>query len=245
MGQSDLKGGTVKLGEVDPAAIPTAGPHAAGSICNAIPIGPTVTGLTYSIERGSAGTVTVAGRSAVPFSATGTAHVTLPAGGGLRGGQCADYAIEDLVGDGTGENLVLAATPSFNLAVGSTSIEVNGLPVYRFDALSDLARNGIAELYHAGALALLFNDDPTERITRIDGSVSFPGASSATLTGLHLLEADGDPVPNTSVSISDGEFAITGFAALDPEDWYQVVLVLSAPLAGEPMRLQLQGTFAP
>lgn len=243
MGNSDLKGGSTKLPEIDPASLPTSGPDAAGGVCNQVPGGPIITDLTFSIRKGSAQSLEVEGVSnSVPFGAGGTANVTLDPG--IGGGQCRGYTLNGLQG-ADGSNIVINCTPSYTAVIGQTVVELNALPAFRFDAMSDLARNGIAELYHAGVLALVFNDDSSRALNAVAGEVSFPGTAVAAVTGVHIFEMDGDPVANATVDIVGNEFAITGFAPLSSGNVYQVVVTLTNGLGGEPMRAEIQGTFEP
>ena len=240
MGRAEMKGGTTKIGEIDPAAIPTAGPDATGTFCSVLPEGKLLEGLDVSIENGCAGTISVDGGTAVPFSAGCTAHVSIT----MSGGVCKDYTIDDLSGDGSGENLILRVTASDVKTTAGVAVEPSILPAYRFDRLSDLARNGV-EAHHGAALALVHNDDGSERMTSITGTVSFPGSASAILTEVHLFEADDDPLGRATITISGDDFAITNFGSVAAGSYVQVLLVFDADLGGEPVRTQLRGTFAP
>ena len=243
MGQTEMKGGTTKIGEIDPSAIPTAGPDAMGTLCNQYPSGVTISDLHIKIKKGTAESVEVGELDPVNFDGSGVAHVTYPAAGGLDGNECTTYTIDNLTADGSGDNLVLSVTPSLLVVVDETTVEVNSIAEYRFEQMSDLTRNGIAEMYHAGVLTVVTNFDPSHSMTQIQGSLSFPGTSSASLTGVHLFESDGDAITTGSVSISGNDFTLSGFPALEPLNTYRVVLLLDAPLGGQPMRAQLQGTF--
>jgi len=245
MGQTDMKGGTTKIGEVDPDAIPTAGPDAAGKVCNDLSGGPVIQDLTFSIKQGSAGTLEVSGSNSTPFDANGKASVTFASGSGLSGKTCRDYVIKGLAGDDSGDNLILNVTPSFTATLSSSSVELNSLPEFRLDAMSDLARNGIAELYHAGVLFQVSNDDPGQGLTEFHGVVTFPGASSSTVASVHLMDTQGDELATLTTTVSGNEFTITNFAELHPGYAYRIVIRLSEAIGGEPMRVQLQAVFAP
>lgn len=241
MGEKKLEGGTTKLGEIDPAVIPTSGPNATGSVCNEIPEGKVLTDLDFSIKNGTAGSVSVGGGTAVEFdSNSDSAHVKIT----MTGKVCKDYTLHGVTGDGSGKNLIVNATPSDEKSVAGNAIESNILPAYRFDEMSDLARNGV-ELHHEAMLALVHNDDGVKSMTSITGTVSFPGAGSADLTDVFLFESDGDPLSNAVVAISGAEFSVTDFGGVAVDDFVQVLIVLDDDLGGELGRALLQASFAP
>jgi len=241
MGEKKLEGGTTKLGEIEPAVIPTSGPNATGSVCNEIPGGNALEDLDFFIRNGSAGSVSVGGGTAVPFDTeSGSAHVKIT----MTGNVCKDYTLHGLSGDGSGKLLVVNVTPSDVKSVAGNAIESNILPAFRFDRMSDLARNGV-ELHHGALLALVHNDDGEKILTSISGSLSFPGSVSADLQDIHVFESDGDLLGGASVAISGAEFLITDFGGVVVEDFVQVLIVLDDELGGELARAQLQGTFAP
>lgn len=240
MGEKKIEGGTTKLGEIDPAVIPTSGPNATGSVCNEIPEGKVLTDLDFSIKNGSAGSVSVGGGTAVDFDEdSDSAHVKIT----VTGNECKDYTLHGVTADGSGKNLIVNVTPSDEKTVSGNEIESNILPAYRFDEMSDLARNGV-ELHHNALLALVFNDDGAQSLTSLTGGLSFPGSASADLQDIHVFESDGDLVSGASVAISGAEFSITAFGGVQVDDFVQVLFVLDDELNGELARVQLQGTFA-
>lgn len=241
MGEKKLEGGTTKLGEIEPAVIPTSGPNATGSVCNEIPGGNALEDLDFFIRNGSAASVSVGGGTAVEFDEdSNSAHVKIT----MTGKVCEDYTLHGLSGDGSGKLLVVNVTPSDEKTVAGNAIESNILPAFRFDRMSDMSRKG-AELHHDALLALVHNDDGAKSLTSITGILSFPGTASADLQDIHVFESDGDLLGGATVAISGAEFSITSFGGVPVDDFVQVLFVLDDELNGELARAQLQGSFAP
>jgi len=240
MGTTNMTGGTSKLGEIDPAATPT---DASGTVCNGL--GVPITDLTFSVQKGTATKVNVGGGSDHDMNGTGTSckitlSTPLPTSGT---GHCADYTIKGVSGSGS-TNIVLNVTPSSSETISGNPTELNVFPTFQLDSMSDLARNGIAEVYYPGAVTIVSNADSSQHLNKLTGTVSFPGSASANLTGVQLAKAD-DSALSSSASISGNDFTVTSFTPLDPGSSCRVIVLIDADLGGQPMRLQLQATFAP
>jgi hypothetical protein len=245
MGTTEMKGGSTKIGEVDPAVCNSDGTtNATGILKNKID-NVTVTDLDITIQKGTATSLVLAGNPPinVTFDA-GKAHADYAAGGGLTNND-QGYEVKGLKGDADQNdgNIVINVTPSSKSTILGSVVNCNILAAYRFSAMSDLTRNGISELHHGAALAMIYNEDRSgATLTEIAGTVSFPGAS-ANLTAVHLLDEDGDLISGASVSLNGLQFTISGFTALQEDDFVRVVMVFSEPLDGAPMRAQIQATF--
>ncbi|MDP1860170.1 MAG: hypothetical protein Q8K82_15950 [Gemmatimonadaceae bacterium] len=243
MGQTDMKGGVAKIGEIDPVTI-GAGTTMSGTVCNELKV--KVTDLDFTLKKAKppAGNVEVKGLGGQPvaFDAAGKAHADYPTDSGLEGNKCQDYLISGIEPDASGSNVVIYVTPSSTLTVAGNLVHCNVLSEFKFDAMSDLARHGIAQMHHACVLAVATNEDHTESLTSFSGSVSLLDVSEA-LTGVHLLDVRGNPVPNATVSLSGNQFTITGFSPIDPGKTVYVAMVFSNPIGGTRMRAQLQAIY--
>lgn len=241
MGETEVEGGTEKLGQIDPLALPPSGPDATGSVKNEMPKGKVWNDLDFTIKNGTAATVKVGHGPSVEFNEDGNrAHVSVTTSGNAS----EDYTLDGLEGDGTDELIDLYVSPSDAKTVDGAKIESNILPAFRFDRMSDQARNGV-ESHHEAVLALVHNDDGSKGMTSIDGEVSFPGTAAANLEDVHLFQADGDPFPYAAVSISGDEFSVTDFGGVATGESVQVLVVLDADLGGELARVRLEADFAP
>ena len=247
MGQAELTGGTTRIGEIDPSAIPYSGPHASGTVCNRIPSGLEIGGLDFHIDRGSAKSISVRSAPPVRFDESGTARVAFAPDATLTGNQCAPYTIHSLSGDGSEEHVVLTVSPTLVVALDGASLEVSTLPEHRLDSMSDRARHGIAELRRAGVVASVSNADPARNLLEIEGAVTFPGTSAANLSAVHVFDSAGVRVPpaRVDVQIEGATFTVSRFLALEPGSRIRLVLVFDEPLEGVPMRAELQARFGP
>ncbi len=240
MGETNLTAGTTKIGEIDPAALPTSGPDAAGKLCNKVPGGVLITDLTFSIKKGTAASVEVEGvPTGVTFS-NATAHVN---GLSMGGNVCLGYTLKSLSGDTSGANLICNVTPSYKDQVAGAVHEVNALPLYELSALNDMARNGTAEVYHRGVLLFVANADPDQLLCGLTGSLSFPAGVDATIESVHLREADGDPVTPVQGSHSSTSFEFSGFPGVKPKESCRVLVLFTAPLEGKSLRATITGSF--
>lgn len=241
MGEASLGAATTKLGEIDPAALPTSGPDAAGKLCNKVPGGVLINDLTFSIKKGNAGSVEVEGvANGQPFNSQGSAHVT---GLSMGGNVCLGDTIKSLTGDGSGDDLVCKVTPSYGATVDGVQHEFNALPAYELSAMNDMARNGSAEVYHAGVLLLVFNKDGEQSLSALSGSLSLPAGVNASIASVHLRESDGDPLTPVQSSHTSTGFELSGFPALKSGASCQVLVLLNAPLDGKPLRAAVTGVF--
>ncbi|MBM3989691.1 MAG: hypothetical protein FJ298_01655 [Planctomycetes bacterium] len=242
MGETDVKSGTTKIGEVDPAAISTAGPDAAGKVCNKVAAGVSIDGLTFSIKNGSAATLEIEGAGTTTFNSSDhTAHVDLNP---VQGGNvCRGYRIKGLLGDARGDNLILSVTPSFVQAVNAVDVECNALPTYELDSLSDQARKGVVA-YHADVLAFVHNVDDSMKLKAIKGTVSTANASTATLTDVRIFTSGGGTMP-ASISFKGATFTISPISGLANGEWCRVLMRCEPALQGKRFQASLTAEFAP
>jgi hypothetical protein len=240
MGTKDLTGGSTKLGEIVPSACPT---DATGRVNNAIQPATNITDLRFATKNGTLDSVTV-GSNTTNAGSDGTVNVDLSQAP-MHQGDHLDYTANNVKHSGQGTaNVELWATPSTQVLKDGVPSEADVLPPFQFDSMSDLQRNGIGQLYYPDVLGIVSNNDSSQHLTALAGTVSFPGSTSATLTGVRLTKGDGSAYSAT-ISISGNDFTISSFSPVDPGTSCRIILTLDSSLNGDSMRLQLQGTFAP
>jgi len=242
MGGAEMKGGTSRMCEVDPLVLSDL--HGgAGQVSNKLPFATTITGLVFSIAKGNARLLRVDGNPMAAFNSAGFAKVALARGAGIAADAHRKYAIDGLTSDGSNDHLVFHVTPSVSASIDDIATELNVLPAYSLDARSASARNIIDELYCAGAVAIVSNQDTSKRITQLRGSVSFPGTLAGELTGVRITTQDGLPLPSAKIVRSRDEFIITGFTSLAPANSCRVIVLLANALGGQPMRVEPEAGF--
>jgi hypothetical protein len=245
LGQTDMKGGTTKIGEVSPGSIPTSGPDASGLLCNEIKPGQNIHDLTFEIENGTAVSVEVDGEpNTIPFI-NGKAHVTL-ANGDIGGNGCKKYTLNDLSSTSTDtppKNLKISVTPSLATDAGGSTTELNTIEEYIFTEMSDKKTQGIETLFHEGIAAGITNGEKSKksRISALTGSVTVP--SGFALTGVHLRTPGGVTVTGTATQITGDDFEVNGFTPLDVGDSYVLILVFNEALEGETLKVEVKADF--
>jgi hypothetical protein len=245
MGQAEIEGGTTQLGEIDPAAIRTNGTTSAeGQVRNASSL--RIAALDFSLKNAdtSAGTTKLAveGLDEVAFDALGVAHVEFSSGSELGGTAVRSYVVSALKADPSGPNVVFSITPSPRRAPPGNTISCNILPAYNLDSMSDLARNGIAEMYRSAALAIVNNVDADARITAVTGAAYLLDVKEK-LTSIQFLLPNGQLVPRAHVELDGDKFTVTGFSPIDPGQTVHVVMIFAGPIGGTRMRAQIQALF--
>ncbi len=241
MGETEMKGGVTKIGEISPGAINSDGStSASGSVCNKLKV--KVTDLDFEIKKGNTANTKLELKGTSISFVGGKAHYDCPPGGGLEGDQCEDYEILGLKADGSGADLVIRVTPSTTKTLAGALVHCNILPEYSFDVMSDMARNGMARVFHGCVLAVVNNADRDSAIVSLSGTVT-PLDSSQSLTSAHLLDMRGLAVNRAITTLSGAEFTISGFTPLAPEKSLIVALRFSGPLEGAGLRAQLQALF--
>ncbi len=241
MGETEMKGGTTKIGEISPGVISADGAtSASGSVCNKLKV--KVTDLDFEVKKGNTANTKLELKGSTISFTNGTAHFDYPPGSGLEGNQCEDYKITGLKADGSGANLVIQVTPSTSATLAGGLVHCNILPEYNFDVMSDMARNGMARVFHGCVLAVVNNADRDSAIVSLSGTVT-PLQTSQSLISAHLLDMRGLAVNGATTSLSGAEFTISGFTPLAPEKSFIVALRFSGPLAGAGLRAQLQASF--
>ncbi|MBI5363016.1 MAG: hypothetical protein HZA53_07535 [Planctomycetes bacterium] len=248
MGKTELKGGSTKVGEIDPAVVAQGGStSASGSVCNEISGGVDITDFDVSLKKANttsgATKLTVNGASSpVTFDSNGVAHYDYPTNSSLAGKACHDYSITGITADGSGQNIIITFTPSAKKTLAGSLVNCNVLPAYKLDSMSDLARNGISEMYHSCALAIVTNADTTRGLTSLAGTTALLDVTR-TLTSVYLVETNGTPVPNANVTINGSSFSITGFTPLAPNKTVLVAMKFSDIVGGTRMQARLEATF--
>jgi len=246
MGSAELKGGTTKIGEIDPAVVAQDGSTSAkGELCNKLNV--TITDYDVSLKKANTSGLTTKvkiGAQDVAFDANGVAHFDHPTGQGLGGNICQDFEITGLKADTSGLNIVVNVTPSSKKTISGALINCNVLPEYSLDSVSDQARNGILEMYHACALGIVNNADASLKLATLSVSVGLLDVSG-TLTNVYFTELDGTPIPNAVISRSGNNFTISGFDPLRVNKTVMVAMLFDEAPGGTRMQAQLTATFTP
>jgi len=242
LGETELDGGTTEAGEINPDALSTAGPDAAGSWVNEIGSGDDITDLTCNLSNASGGSFSTNGGTTT-FE-DGEAHLTFGGGNSppVGGNESKTFSITSLAEDGSGEDITIDLTPSIEQPVGPATLEANVLPSYAMTEMSDSRRHGVRRLKHDVIVAFVHNED-TSWINVLSGEVTFPGSASAELSAVHLLDDDSMAVSGASIDVEDDGFVIGDFSPLDEGEYYRVVVVLDASIDLEPFQLRLIASF--
>lgn len=243
MGATDMKGGTAKIGEATPAVINSATVFS-GTVCNETKV--VITDLDFSLKKvvttGGSTTVKVGTDNAATFNANGVGHYNFPNNAGLTGNNCVSYEITGVVPDGSGANVVFEVTPSSSQTISGSVVHCNVIPEYEFDELADQKRDGIAQMFHAHAIAVITNVDDDALIESFSGDASALDVSR-TLVAVHAKDDQGNALTNANVTISGSDFTVDGFTPLGEDKTVLLVFEFSSALGGTRMRAQIQAHY--
>ena len=259
LGTDDLEGGDTELGHVSQSAIDQNGGTAIGVLKNET--GLKVEDLTFEFEgdgRGSGGgsspsssktgiRVTVGNDLADSTQSSdwqqkdfdsGTAHIDLSSVNSMPGSDAIQYRITGISDPGS-----FKVTPSGSLSIGGTSVEFNPLPGFELQRSNDLVRRGSGSHYHAALAAVVANRDASRGMVELDGLVTFPGPTTASLSAVHLFEVGGTAIPAT-ITTNGNSFQISS-TTIAAGTSAVVFLELTNGLDGSPVQLRLESSFAP
>lgn len=250
LGLAVLNGGATAFNSLDPEALDPGGSEVRGDVQNGDHKDRDYTDLTITIENGSAsnGQIKNGDQSQASFTAMvkegGAKFRAQFPSEPMEKGESYEIKLEGLSGDGLGAHIVVLATPSMPALINSVEFEANPFPGFDLTRAHDRERNAIIAMDHAVGVAVLENCDASQRITAIDGVISFVGAPSRSVVDVELQTQAGTPVSST-VSIVGNSFTISGFTAI-PSGQSRLIVVQLNNDTGEPgVRLQLTGTFEP
>lgn len=243
MGATDIKGGTPKIGEVTPAVINSTTVFS-GTVCNETKV--VITDLDFSLKKvdttGSSTTLKVGATSAGTFNAAGVGHYDFPSNGGLTGNNCVSYEISGVVPDSSGANVVFEVTPSSSQSISGSVVHCNVIPEYEFDEMADQKRDGIAQMFHARAIAVITNVDDDALIESFSGDASALDVSR-TLVAVHAKDDQGNALPNANVTINGSDFTVDGFTPIGEDKTVLLIFEFSSALNGTRMRAQIQAHY--
>ncbi|MEM9384782.1 MAG: hypothetical protein AAGA68_06955 [Pseudomonadota bacterium] len=236
-----LTGGTTSVAKLDPAAIPTSGPDAAGKLCNDLPNGAGMDDVTITIDNATAGGVDVGGTPAAETDSGGW-HVKFD--NDVDSDACVDLKITDIQPDDSGKDVEIKATPSIESSVDGVVIEVNPFPRFGFASNLDLMRTSITAMDHGGGLAFVQNNDGEEAINALEGQVSFPEGANRSLLMVELQTERGEKLP-AAITVTDNGFTVDRMTPIAHGDGRLIVLWFDNGAGDVNARLQLSATYAP
>ncbi|MEO0421845.1 MAG: hypothetical protein AAF184_05885 [Pseudomonadota bacterium] len=235
-----LSGGTTSVAKLDPAAIPTSGPDAAGKLCNDLPGGAGMDDVTITIDNGTAGNVEVGGKAATGTDSGGW-HVQFD--NNVDSDDCVDLKITNIQPDDSGKDVEIKATPSIESSVDGVVIEVNPFPRFGFEANVDLMRTSITAMDHGGGLAFVHNDDGEQAINGLEGQVSFPEGANRSLLMVELQTQRGEKLPAV-ITVTGNGFTIDRMTPIARGEGRLIVLWFDNGAGDANARLQLSATYA-
>lgn len=236
---TQLTGGTTNVAKLDPDAIPTSGPDAAGKVCSNLPGGAPMDDLTISFDNGSATGVSIGGKTA---SASGSNAFHLTFEEDVNHEACVDLEITGLSGDGSGKDVEINATPSIESSVDGVVIEVNPFPRFAFESNLDLMRTSITDMDHGGGLAFVYNDDSEQSISALEGTVSFPEGANRTLLMVEVQSERGEKLPAT-VTVSGNGFSVERISPIAAGEGRRIVMWFDNGAGEVNARLQLTARY--
>ena len=242
LGTQLLDGGSDKVDMLTPGGVTGSGPDASGTICNGLPGGAAIGGVSIDLIHATAGAVTVNGKTS--GAANGTSSFNVKFDSDVSKDARITLEIDDISPDDSGKLIDIYATPSRAERIDGGTVEVNVFPLFELEESRDLQRTTIAFMGHGAGVAYVQNSDPTRGLTKLNGEVTFPDGGARALLDVELQDTSGNPIAST-VSISGGSFTIDNFPAVSAGAIAQVVILFDTSTGRPSTRLELEGVFTP
>ena len=246
MGTDDLDGGAKKLGEISPGSLRPNDNEAEGTICNSS--GVQMGDVSFNLKKGTATTVTLCNLDGTEIGSEsfsgGTATYDFGSSPVADDG-CVMYKLEGISAEGT-DNISVYATPSKVDEIGAgPDIHIDVFPPFEIDGVTNLRRVAVPTLFNPGFIAIGTNDDASQRVNKVEGSVQVVGHSTASISDVELRDSTGTEISGATYTITGLDFEITGFTTIAAGAEFRVVVRLDSGSPGHLARADVEGTFIP
>jgi len=232
---------------------------ASGSLTNNFGNGEAITDMGIIVRRkGAMGTQPQIGKTKITNgteedeqsaqqngpNGSGKTHHDTDSFGSIGGQASANVTIEVNISS-SADDTEFCFTPSVSDKPKNSDEAANTLAEFHMTESADLHRHSISALLHDRLAFYVRNEDIRFDIDQLDGTVTFPAGSSATITNVYLQDPSSsysEPA-GTLTSISGNTFSITGFTNLAEDDAYEVVVVFSQSFNAETVKILMEAGF--